>query len=142
MIRKGGVVVFFLFFVLNISLWAQEDDLRSTVDYKVDKMRTELKLTFSQAEAIRPIIKDYLIKRSAVLQEVAGEGIVDHVSVKKTLKALKENEYQALSKILSEDQMKEWINKEMVMATLNPDSAESTVDDGSSLGADGANFKF
>jgi len=71
MIRKGGVVVFFLFFVLNISLWAQEDDLRSTVDYKVDKMRTELKLTFSQAEAIRPIIKDYLIKRSAVLQEVA-----------------------------------------------------------------------
>jgi len=38
--------------------------------------------------------------------------------------------------------MKEWINKEMVMATLNPDSAESTVDDGSSLGADGANFKF
>jgi len=142
MIRKGGVVVFFLFFVLNISLWAQEDDLRSTVDYKVDKMRTELKLTFSQAEAIRPIIKDYLIKRSAVLQEVAGEGIVDHVSVKKTLKALKENEYQALSKILSEDQMKEWINKEMVMATLNPDSAESTVDDGSSIGADGANFKF
>ena len=92
------------------------------MDYKVNKMKTELNLTDSQADAIRPIIKDYLTKREEVLEEVAGGGIVDHVAVKSTLKALKENEYQKLSKILSEDQMKKWINKENLMAALNPDS--------------------
>jgi hypothetical protein len=105
-------------------------------------MQTELNLTDSQAGAIRPIIKDYLIKRSAILQEIAGQGIVDHVEVKSTLKQLKEKEYQKLSQVLSQDQMKKWTNKENVMASLNPDSPESTVDDGPGLTADGANFKF
>ena len=134
--------VLFLFLVLSTSVFAQDEDMQSTVDYKVNKMKKELNLTDSQADAIKPIIKDYLIKREAFLQEVAGQGIVDHVAVKGTLKGLKENEYQKLSKILSEDQMKKWINKENLMAALNPDSVESTVDDGPSLTANGANFKF
>jgi hypothetical protein len=58
------------------------------------------------------------------------------------LKALKDNEYEGLSKILNEDQMKKWINREDLLAALNPDGAESLVDDGPSLGANGANFKF
>jgi len=142
MIYKYLTGFIFLFLLLSGVVRAQDADLQSTVDYKVNKMKTALKLTDSQAEAIGPIIKDYLIKRAAVLEEVAGEGIVDHVSVKGTLKALKENEYQKLGKILSEDQMKKWINKENLMATLNPDSLESSVDDGPTLTAEGANFKF
>jgi len=142
MIRQYLAVVMFLLFVLSVSAFAQDEDLQSTVDYKVNKMKMALKLTDAQANAIGPIIKDYLIKRGAVLQEVAGQGIVDHVSVKSTLKALKEDEYQKLGKVLSNDQLQKWIDKENLMAVLNPDSIESTVDDGQTLGPNGANFKF
>ena len=142
MIRKRQTCVLFLFLVLSASVFAQDQDVRSVVDYKVNKMKTELNLTYTQADAIRPIIKDYLIRRQAFLQEAAGQGIIDHVSVKGTLRGLKENEYQKLSKILSEDQMKKWINKENLMAALNPDRVESTVDEGVGLTGNGANFKF
>ena len=99
-------------------------------------------MTDTQVFAIKPIIKDYLTKREALLVEVAGEGVVDHVAVKSNLRELKEKEHQKLAKILSEEQLKMWINKENVMAALNPDSTETTVDDGPGLTADGANFKF
>ena len=128
--------------VVSTIVFAQDEDLQSTVDYKVDKMKKELSLTDSQADADRPIIKDYLMKRQAILEEVAGEGIVDHVAVKSTLKGLKEYEYQKLSVILSEDQMDKWINKENLMASLNPDSGESTVDDGPTLTAKGQMSSF
>lgn len=142
MICRWIAAVVLLLFVLDVRGLAQDEDFQSNVDYKVTKMQKELHLTYAQADAIRPIIKDYLIKRGAVLQEVAGQGIVDHVSVKSTLKALKELEYQQLSKILNEDQMKEWINKENLMATLNPDSVESSIDGDTTLTPSGANFKF
>jgi hypothetical protein len=140
--RKFLTFVLFLFFVLSAAAFAQDEDFQSTVEYRVDKMKTELNLTYSQADLIKPIIKDYLIKRAAILQDVAGEGIVDHTEVKSTLKTLKENEYRQLGKILSEDQMKKWVNKENMMAALNPDGTESTVDDSTGLTAEGANFKF
>jgi hypothetical protein len=136
------LTVFFLFLVLSAFVFAQDADLRSTVDYKVHKMKIVLNLDESQAVAIKPIIKDYLTKRGAFLREMAGQGIIDHVAVKGTLKGLKEDEYQKLSKILNEDQMKKWINKENLMAALNPDSVESTVDSDTTLTASGANFKF
>lgn len=142
MVRKCLACFYFLFLVLNSFTFAQNEDVQSSVDYKVNKMKKELNLTDSQADAMRPIIKDYLTKRAAVLEEVAGEGIVDHVAVKGALKGLKEQEYQRLSKILSEDQMKKLTNKENLMAALNPDSVESTVDDGPTLSDTGANFKF
>jgi hypothetical protein len=139
--RLGYVLSLVL--ILGSFAFAQDEDLVSTVDYKVNKMQKVLHLTDKQADAVRPIIKNYLIKRGAILDQVAGEGVVDHVAVKDTLKGLKENEYQELGKILSEDQMKKWIDKENLMASLNPDSAESRVDDdGPTLGANGANFKF
>ena len=142
MIRKYLVCFLFLSLVLNVNGYAQDEDLRSKVDYKIDKMKKELNLTEAQAYAIKPIIKDYLTKRASVLDQVEGQGIVDHVSVKSTLKGLKEDEYQKLSKILSQDQMKKMINKDNLMATLNPDSMESSIDDGVSLTPSGANFKF
>jgi hypothetical protein len=142
MVRKCLACLSLLCLVLSTVAFAQDEDFQSNVDYKVNKMKKELNLTDSQADAISPIIKNYLIKRQAILQEVAGEGVVDHVAVKSTLKGLKESEYQGLSKVLSEDQMKKWIDKENLMAILNPDGTESTVDDEPTLGANGANFKF
>ena len=142
MIRGCFTCVLILFLVLSSSVFAQDEDIMSAVDYKINKMKTELKLTYSQANAVRPVIQDYMIKRKAVLEEIAGEGIVDHVAVTSTLKGLKENEFQKLSKILSEDQMKKWINKENLMATLNPDGPDSSVDDGPSLNGNGVDLKF
>jgi hypothetical protein len=142
MIRERLACVLFLFLVLSASVFAQEGGVQSAVDYKANKMKKELNLDESQVVAIKPILKDYLTKREAFLQEVAGQGIIDHVAVKGTLKGLKEGEYQKLSKILDEDQMKKLINKENLMAALNPDSVESTVDDGPTLTANGADFKF
>ena len=141
MIRESLVCMFFLV-VLSLSVFGQDEDLQSTVDYKVNKMKTELKLTYDQANAIKPILKDYMIKHSSLLKDVAGQGIVDHVSVKGSLKALKDSEYQQLSKILSEDQMKKWINKENLRATFNPEGGESSFDDGPTVGMNGANLKF
>jgi hypothetical protein len=132
----------FLFLALNTVVFAQNEDLQPNVDYKVNKMKKVLDLTDAQVYAIKPIVKDYLTKRQAILQEVAGQGIVDHVAVKGTLKGLRDEEYQKLGKILSADQMEKWINKENLMAALNPDGGQSMVDDGPSLGMDGANFKF
>ena len=140
MIRMCLACVLLLFLIAFV--YAQEGDLRSVVEYKVDKMKKELKLTDSQANAIRPVVNDYLIQRNSVLQQTEGQGIVDHVAVKSALKQLKDKEYQKFSKILNEDQLQKWIEKENLMATLNPDGAESTVDDGVSLTPSGADFKF
>jgi hypothetical protein len=128
--------------MMDVIVYAQDDDIGYAVDYKVNKMQNVLKLTDTQVAAIKPIVKDYMVKHKALLDEVSGQGIVDHVAVKETLKSLKEAEYQKLGKILSAEQMQKWINKENLMATLNPDSPDSAVDDGVGMTANGANFKF
>ncbi len=142
MVRILLTLILFLFLGLSGSARAQEEDVQTSVDYRLNKMQTSLHLTDTQVSAIRPILKDYVTKHQAVLQQESGEGIVDHTAVKTTLKELKEQEYQQLSKILSEDQMKSWINKENLMAALNPDGSESAVDDGPGLTPNGASFKF
>ena len=142
MIYKCFACLLFVFFVLSTVIFAQDEDIQSNVDYKVNKMKTVLNLTDSQVAAIRPIIKEYLTKHKVTLEEIEGQGIVDHVAEKSTLKELKEIEYQKFSKILTEDQMKKWINKENLMAALNPDGGGSSVDDGMTLTDNGANFKF
>jgi hypothetical protein len=142
MFSKFLALILILLIPLNTWVCAQDEDFQSAVDYKVDKMKRELRLTDTQAEAIRPVIKDYWTKKEALLQDVAGQGIVDHVSVKNSLKALRDDEHQKLSKILTADQMKQWIDKENLMATLNPDGGENAVDDDVSMTANGANFKF
>jgi uncharacterized protein YbcC (UPF0753/DUF2309 family) len=133
----------FLFFVLAISVFAGEDDLRVTLDYKISKLKTEYNLTENQAVAIRPVIKDYMVAREAILRDAANQGIVDKTDVKSTLKQLKEEEHSKLSRILTEDQMKKWIDKEHLMASLNPDNAES-VDDtaGGGMSEAGASINF
>jgi hypothetical protein len=78
--ETGGIIMMqkclgcFLFvsFVLNIAVFAQDYDLQSNVNYKINKMKTVLGLTDSQALAIRPIIKDYLAKRRTIIEETQG----------------------------------------------------------------------
>jgi len=139
---RGLLLSIILILALNLKAFAQDENLESVLDYKIGKMTRELKLTEPQADGIRPIIKNYIIKHEEILQSIAGQGIVDHVSVKSALKTLKEAEYQKLAKILTEEQMKKWINKENLMATLNPDNSESSLEDDVGLTPSGANFKF
>ena len=50
MIHKCLACLLFLFLVLSAAVFAQGDeDLRSNVDYKINKMKTVLNLTDSQA---------------------------------------------------------------------------------------------
>ena len=140
MIRRYFFLIMFL--ILSAPAFAQEIDVQTALDYKIDKMTKELKLTDAQVNGIRPIIKDYLIKRTSFLKDVGNQGIIDHVSVKSTLQGFKENEYQKLSQILSEDQMTKLKNKDQLMAAFNPDNVENTDDDDVGLTANGANFKF
>jgi hypothetical protein len=132
-----------LFLLFPAFLCAQGQGLESAADYKINKMKKALQLTESQQVAIRPILKDYMAKRAAFLKETAGQGIVDHRSVKATLKELKDTEYQKLGEILSKDQLQKWIDKENVTAALNPDGGEIIAEDeGATLTPEGANFKF
>ena len=131
-----------LFLTVGSFALAQDADIGASLDYKIGKMKRELGLTEAQAQAITPIVKNYLSKKAAILEEVQGEGIVDHTAVKVTLNNLKEDEYKKLSKILTADQMQAYINKENIRASLNPDGGETEVDDGPSLTPEGANFKF
>ncbi len=142
MVQKCFFSLLILTLSLSTMLCAEEVDVQSNVSYKVNKMQKVLNLTDSQVDAITPIVKDYLAKRMDILQQVQGQGIIDHVAVKTTLKGLKDDEYNKLSKILSPDQMKKWIDKENLLAVFNPDTAESVNDDGPTLSANGANFKF
>jgi uncharacterized protein YbcC (UPF0753/DUF2309 family) len=136
--------IWFLFCILMVSAFAGEEDLRSTFDYKINKLKTEFNLTESQAVAIRPVIKEYMTARQAVLRDAANQGIVDRTDVKASLKQLKEEEHSKLTQILTEEQMRKWIDKEHLMASLNPDSVESSPEDegGGGLSAAGASINF
>jgi hypothetical protein len=142
MSRKTLAGVLFFVLVLGTVVFAQEQDVDSAVENKINKMQRVLDLSDIQAIGIKPVIKEYLIRRQTVLNDAEGQGIVDHVAIQDTLKALKQNEYQKLGKVLTQEQLKKWIDKENLMAALNPDSAESSVEDDVSLTANGANFKF
>ena len=142
MSRKTLAGVLFFVLVLGTVVFAQEQDVDSAVENKINKMQRVLDLSDIQAIGIKPVIKEYLIRRQTVLNDAEGQGIVDHVAIQDTFKALKQNEYQKLGKVLTQEQLKKWIDKENLMAALNPDSAESSVEDDVSLTANGANFKF
>jgi len=128
------------FFVLGTSVYAQ--DLQLSLNDRVYRMTRELNLTDTQADAVKPIIKGYMTKREAALQEAQTQAIVDHAALRNAIEALKRDQYQKLSKILSEDQLHRWIQKENLRAALNKDNMEGQFEEGPTLTADGANLKF
>ena len=135
---QGSVLAVFL--VLSMPIYAQAQE--QGVNDRVNRMTKELNLTQAQADTIKPIIKDYMSKREAVLQEAEGAAIVDHAKVKGVMMSLKQIEYQKLGQVLSKDQMQRWIQKENLRAALNRGGTESQVEDDTSLTANGASFKF
>jgi hypothetical protein len=140
MLRKFGAGVLLLFLICSALGWAQDIDIESAVYNKVHKMKKLLNLTETQIDAISPIVKEYLTKRQAVLDEEQSS-LVNHESIKGALLALKEAEYKKLSAFLTQDQMQKWINRDNLMATLNPDDGQSVSDDddsGPTLTQDGA----
>lgn len=142
MTDKTKKCIFFLFLALSGWGYAQDRDLRSIVDDKVARMTRELHLTDVQAAYVRPVIKEYTQKRDELAQSVQGQGIIDHVSVKDTMRALKQKEYQGLAGILSQDQMERWVQKENLRVSLNQGEGTSQAEDDTALTASGANFKF
>ena len=134
----GGVLA--MFFVLSEFVYAQGQ--RLNVDDMVARMKTEFNLTQQQADAVKPIIKEYITKRQEFLQNLEGQMMVDKVAIKNEMKKLKQDEYQSLSGVFNADQMKQWVNKENLRARLNPDGTEIQIEQGTTLTPDGANFQF
>jgi hypothetical protein len=132
----------FLAVFLGLSIFVYAQDSQSMVNDRIAKMTRELNLTDAQAMAIKPVIKEYIAQRDAVLQETQGQVIIDRAALKNTMRTLKEFESQSLRKILSEDQMKRWTQKENLRAAFNKGGTESQVKDDVSLTPEGANFKF
>ena len=128
--------------ILSPCVYAQAQEKTPNVDDRVARMATELNLTESQADAVKPIIKEYLAKSDALLQETQWEAIVDHTALKRAMRALKQEESQELSKILSKDQLERWIQKENLRASLNQGGGASQVEDDVGLTLSGASFKF
>ncbi len=139
---NNKVVGYVLAVLFGFSLSAFAQDQQQSADDMTAKMATELNLTESQRDAVKPIIKEYVTKREKILEEVQGQGIVDHAAVRSAMRALKQDEYQSLSKVLSADQMERWIQKENLRAALNPGDMESQVEGDTTLTPSGANFKF
>jgi hypothetical protein len=122
-------------------VYAQAQEKTPNVDDRVARMATELNLTDTQANAIKPIIAEYVTKREQVLQEAEAQAIIDHSALKSAMMVLKQDEYQKLSKILSEDQIRRWKQKEDLRAALNNGDTESHEDD-ATFTANGASLKF
>jgi len=123
-------------------VYAQAQEKTASVDDKVAQMATELNLTDAQASAIKPIIAEYITKRGRVLEEMEGQLVFDHTALKSTMMALKQNEYQKLGKVLSEDQLRRFKQKEDLRAALNNGDTQSQASDDTTFTPDGAAFKF
>lgn len=130
-----------VFVAFSTPVYAQAQDNAPNVDDRVARMATELNLTEIQTNAVKPIIAEYITKREKILEEAEGELVLDHAALKSTMRALKQVEYQNLSKVLSEDQVRRWKQKEELRAALNNGDTESHEDD-TTLTANGANIKF
>ncbi|MDE2223051.1 MAG: hypothetical protein KGK03_08280 [Candidatus Omnitrophica bacterium] len=131
-----------LWLVLCAAAMAQEQDITPAVYAQIKQMKKLLHLTEAQAQAVSPIVKDYVIKRQAILEQASGTGILDHRTVKSTLESLREKEDRKLSRVLSKDQLQKWVDRENLLATMNPDNGGSMADDSGGVGLEGATLKF
>lgn len=78
-------------------------------DVVMFQITANMKLTQDQINVIRPIITDNIVKVRDLRQKLA-DGTIDSKTMYNQRQQLAKDEYQALSAILSADQMKVWIN--------------------------------
>ena len=116
----AGVLV--TFFVLAASAYAQERQL-SVNDVAV-RMQKEVNLTDEQADAVKPIIKESMLKRRVFFDSMEGQASFNQANVRIAMRKFKEQENQQLSKVLSEEQMKKLIAKQNLMESLNKDQID------------------
>lgn len=105
-----------------------------SLDDIVTKMKTELKLTQRQSDAVKPIIQEYRSGRKQLIQNFRKQGLTDKDALKNQIGQLKSVEKQKLGQILTQDQMNKWIEKENFNAMLNPDSVDDSGNTGRSGG--------
>ena len=107
-------------------------------------MKTELSLTDKQTLDIRPIIKITMKKRQAYLKSIEGDAIINKVALRSAMKKIRSEENEALSKILSPDQMKMRIDKQRLKERLNQDQDNYTPssDEGTTMSPAGPSFQF
>ena len=107
-------------------------------------IKTELGLSDEQVKAIKPIIKESMAKRRALLEETQGEAIIDRAALKAAMRRLRQDENKKLSEILTEEQMKKRIEKQNLRERLNPDQMNYTEssDEGVVVNMQGAAFQF
>jgi len=114
-IRYLLVVLFFL----SISAYAQDEE-QPTGDI-LATMKTELNLTQSQADAVKPIIEEYTVKRHQIRENLEEQGVTDKNIILSRMEQIREEESQKLSQILAPDQMKRWNSKQTLSDFLNKD---------------------
>jgi hypothetical protein len=126
-------------FSLAACAYAQDEIL--SVDERVNAMKAELNLTQAQADQVKPIMQKYADKRQDITDSLKGMVSVDNNAVLHKMEKLREEEGQELGKVLTDDQMRKWNNKQRIGNLLNRDQARDTGWDPKSGGfAPGVNF--
>ena len=113
----GYLLVILLF--LSISAYAQDED-QPTGDI-LARMKTELNLSQTQADAVKPIVEEYTAKRHQIRESLEELGVTDKNIILSRMEQIREEESQKLSQILTPDQMKRWNSKQTLSDFLNKD---------------------
>jgi hypothetical protein len=118
--KKRYWVYVLLGFILAVPTYAKEGNVSDIVT----RMKNELHLTDEQAQKIVPIIKEGLLKRQFFADSLKSEITINKANVKSTMRKLKEEENEKLSKVLTEEQMTKLINKQHIKESLNKDDID------------------
>ena len=99
-----------------------------SADDIIAKMKTQVNLTKEQADTLKPIIENNIIKRQQLMQDLKDKGITDRGIIKNTMEELGKEENQKLSQILTKDQMDKWVAYQNYQKMLNQDQANNAQD--------------
>lgn len=111
-------------FFLTLPIYAQET---TSADDIVVEMKKELKLTQQQSDAVKPIIKENMAKREELRQSIEDQpAVADTATIQSKIRQLDQDENQKLSQILTQDQMKKWIQKQQLRNAFNKDQIGNT----------------
>jgi len=79
-----------------------------SADDIIAKMKEEVNLTKQQADAIKPIIENSIIKRQQLIQDLKKERVTDKDIIQNTMEQFEKIENQKLSQVLTKDQIDKW----------------------------------
>lgn len=94
-----------------------------SADDIIAKMKTQVKLTQQQTDAIKPIIENNIIQRQQLMEDLEKEGVTDKSIIQNTMEQLEKDKNQKLSQVFTKDQMDKWISYQNYQKMLNQDRA-------------------